>query len=73
MVDAEDTDVAVMACYGSFKFEKELLLYRKKKILLASSFVQKIYHLSSYLYMQLLELMWSVVSMVIQKRSSTRN
>ena len=34
VVDAEDTDVAVIASYASFKFEKELLLYRKKKILL---------------------------------------
>ena len=29
VVDAEDTDVAVIASYASFKFEKELLLYRK--------------------------------------------
>ena len=34
VVDAEDADVAVIASYASFKFEKELLLYRKKKILL---------------------------------------
>ena len=34
VVDAEDTDVAVITSYASFKFEKELLLYRKKKILL---------------------------------------
>ena len=33
-VDAEDADVAVIVSYASFKFEKELLLYRKKKILL---------------------------------------
>ena len=34
VADPEDTDVAVIASYASFKFEKELLLYRKKKILL---------------------------------------
>ena len=34
VVDAEDTDIAVIASYASFKFEKELLLYRKKEILL---------------------------------------
>ena len=34
VVDAEDADVAVIASYASFKFEKELLLYQKKKILL---------------------------------------
>ena len=33
VVDAEDTD-PVIASYASFKFEKELLLYQKKKILL---------------------------------------
>ena len=31
VVDAEDTDVAVIASYASFKFEKELLFYRKKE------------------------------------------
>ena len=48
VVDAEDTDVAVIASYASFKFERELLLYRKKKILLC---------IPLYLYMHLLELM----------------
>ena len=32
MVDVEDIDVAVIASYASFKFEKEPLLYQKKKI-----------------------------------------
>ena len=32
MVDVEDIDVAVIASYALFKFEKELLLYQKKKI-----------------------------------------
>ena len=34
VVDAEDSDIAIIASYASFKFEKELLLYRKKEILL---------------------------------------
>ena len=34
VADPEDTDVAVIASYASFKFEKKLLLYRKKKIFL---------------------------------------
>ena len=72
MVDAEDTDIAVVASYASFKFEKELLLYREIKYYYASRFVQKICHLSSYLYLQLLELMRSVASMDILKRLSTR-
>ena len=36
LVDAEDTDV--IASYSSFKFEKELILYRKNKILLCKQF-----------------------------------
>ena len=31
MVDVEDTDVAVIASYASFRFENELLFYRKKE------------------------------------------
>ena len=31
VIDAEDTDVAVIASYASFQFDKELILYRKKQ------------------------------------------
>ena len=42
-------------------------LPKKRKYYYASSFVRNIRHLSSYLYMHLLELMRSVASMHIQK------
>ena len=41
MVDTEDKNVAVIASYASFKFEKELLLYQKKKILLCKQLCPK--------------------------------
>ena len=31
VIDAEDTDVVVILSYASLQFEKDLLLYRKKK------------------------------------------
>ena len=34
VIDAEDRDVVVISSYASFQFEKDLLLYRKKKFVM---------------------------------------
>ena len=55
-VDADDTGVAVTTSYSSFRFQKEQLLYHKKKVVPCKHFFLKKFHLLSYLFLLLQEL-----------------
>lgn len=50
VVDVEATDIAVIASYASFRFQKELPLYCKKKVLMQKHFFRKNFHLLLYLF-----------------------